>query len=110
MSQIKNLDLSRRKNWHQVRFPPARRKDCCVATGDVWRMARRETPMDDFTGRLRKIEVEDIDPRLNCERHRRARDGSGIEFEGCVEYGRLRKFRLGPTQQASENQIASSMR
>jgi hypothetical protein len=58
--------------------------------------------MDDFTGGLRKIEIEDSDPRLSCERHPSARDGSGIDFQVRVEYGRHRKFRFGPSQQASE--------
>jgi hypothetical protein len=64
--------------------------------------------MDDFTGWLRKIEVEDI--RLYCECHRSACDGSGIDFQVRVEYGRPANFALAPHSRPLKNRVPFSMR
>jgi Xaa-Pro dipeptidase len=59
--------------------------------------------MDDFTRGLREINAEDINPRLNWERHIPALGTMGVDFEERVDYRRLHKYRLGRAQQALEN-------
>jgi Xaa-Pro dipeptidase len=59
--------------------------------------------MDDVTRSVRKVNLDDINPRFNWGRHLPALGTMGVDFEERVDYRRLHKYRIGRVRQALDN-------
>jgi Xaa-Pro dipeptidase len=59
--------------------------------------------MDDVTRSVRKVNLDDINPRFNWGRHLPALGTMGVDFEERVDYRRLHKYRIGRVRQALGN-------
>jgi Xaa-Pro aminopeptidase len=59
--------------------------------------------MDDVTRSLRRVNLDDINPRFNWGRHLPALGTMGVDFEERVDFRRLHKYRIGRVRQALEN-------